>query len=171
MRRLLAALILFLAACSSSQPEPPSIPDWNAIPPGVSAALCARLQLDGIGTTGTDVDIVKVTQPLASPQALASLGKPRRHAPLTIVHRALPVAAGTSNAGGCSWKLVDALDPERQFDTMVVELSAPVPNPTKPGAGIIARVSLGGTHPAFYWIDLIPRGDTWSVGRIFPLPL
>lgn len=170
-----AALLLCSSAalsCASSEPVPAAVPEWDAIPAGIPAALCVRLQMDGIGMTGAEVSIVKVTQPLATPQALAHLGKPRRNRVVTIVHRALPVVTISGGAGGCTWKPVDAIDPNRQFDRMVVELSAPVANPAKLGAGIVARVSLGGTHPNWYWIDLIPRsGGGWAVGRIFPIPL
>ena len=71
----------------------------------------------------------------------------------------------------CTWKPIDALDPNREFDTMVVELSAPVANPAHRAAGIVARVTLGGTHPSWYWIELNPRPSAWAVGRIFPLSL
>lgn len=123
--------------------------------------------MDGIGTIGAEVAIVTVTQPIASPQALATLGKPKRS--VSIVHRALPIATSTTGTGACAWKAIDALDPRRQFDAMVVELSSPVPNPSSLAAGMVARVSLGGTHPSWYWIELIPRGEGWSVGRILPL--
>lgn len=166
MRRLVP-LLLFVIACASTQPvEPPLVPEWDAIPAGVPAAFCQRLQLDGIGTIGTDVAIVRTTQPIASAAALAHLGKPRRK--VTVVHRAIPVATA---GGACAWKPIDALDPDRERDTMVVELSAPVANPAKAGAGIVARVTLGGTHPSWYWIDLVPRGGAWAIGRIFPLSL
>jgi hypothetical protein len=169
LRRLLFPLLLLLAACATNTPEqpPPQVPAWDTIPAGVTGALCQRLQLDGIGTIGSDVAIVKVTQPIASPHALATLGKPKRN--VTIIHRAIPIATTSTGTGACSWKPIDALDPARQFDSMVVELSSPVPNPSSLAAGMVARVSLGGTHPSWYWIELIPRGEGWSVGRILPL--
>ena len=170
--RLAARLLapgLLAAACASTPPPPPppAVPAWDSIPAGITGALCQRLQMDGIGTIGADVAIVKVTQPIASPQILASLGKPKRS--VNIAHRALPIATTTTGTGACAWKLIDALDPSRQFDAMVVELSSPVANPSKIAAGMVARVSLGGTHPSWYWIELIPRGEGWSVGRIMPL--
>jgi hypothetical protein len=168
LRRLLPLLLLF-AACATAPPTQPALPEWDSIPAGIAAALCTRLQMDGIGSVGTDVSLVRITQPIATPQALASLGKPNRR--VAIIHRAIPVAATTSKAGGCAWKMVDALDPQRQFDSMVIELSAPVANPSKDAAGIVVRASLGGTHPSWYWIDLIRHGESWAVGRIFPLPL
>jgi len=168
LRRLFPALLL-LAACATTAPTTqPTLPEWDSIPAGISAVLCARLQLDGIGTTGTDIAVVKVTQPIATPQALASLGKMRRR--VSIIHRAIPVMTAQVS-GGCAWKMVDALDPARQFDSMVVEFSAPVENPSNDGAGIVVRASLGGTHPSWYWIDLVRQGEGWSVGRIFPLPM
>lgn len=147
--------------------EPAALPEWESIPPLIPTALCQRLQMDGIGTNGAVVPIVKITQPIASGQLLAALGKPRRAVP--VVHRALPVTLPAGNASACVWKPIDALDPDRQFDQMVVELSAPVANPANPAAGIVARVTLGGTNPSWYWIELQPRAGGWSIGRIFPI--
>jgi hypothetical protein len=48
----------------------------------------------------------------------------------------------------------------------VVELSAPFANPFGKEAGIVARVSLGGQHPAYYYIPLASRGDHWVVGYV-----
>lgn len=168
MRRLAFALLL-LTACASAPSSAPAVPEWEVIPAAIPAALCQRLQLDGIGTIGAEVAIVKVTQPIVSGQVLGVLGAPRRQP--VIVHRALPIATSSGGTGGCTWKPIDALDPARQFDSMVVELSAPAPNPSKNAAGIAARVSLGGTHPNWYWIELIPSRGGWSIGRIFPLAL
>ena len=170
MRRLLPTLILLAACASNNQPAPPVTPEWEEIPAGIPAALCQRLQLDGIGSIGTDVHLVKLTQPIASAQVLAVLGKPRRAVP--IVHRALPIVTPTGDATGCAWRAIDALDPVRQRDAMVVELSAPIANPVaRAAAGMVARVSLGGTHPSWYWIELVPVGGHWAVGRILPLAM
>ena len=169
MRRLLP-LLFFVAACATTtQIEPPDVPDWESVPAGVTAAFCQRLQMDGIGANGAEVSLVKVTQPIASPAALANLGKPKRR--VAIVHRALPIATMTGGPTSCAWKQIDAIDPSRQHDSMVVELSAPVPNPARPSAGIVARVTLGGTHPNWYWIELLPRPQGWTIGRIFPISL
>lgn len=168
MRRLLP-LLFFVAACTSTQPEPPTVPDWDTIPAGVMSAFCHRLQMDGVGTNAHEIAMVKITQPLVTSGALARLGKPKRK--VAIVHRALPIATSDSALSVCQWKPIDALDPNREFDTMVVELSAPVANPANPAAGMLARVTLGGAHPNWYWIELNPRGGAWSVGRIFPISL
>jgi hypothetical protein len=165
LRRLLPSLILIAACASTPTQEVPVLPEWDAIPAGITAALCHRLQMDGIGTIGADVALVKITQPIVSPQALATLGKQRRK--VTIIHRALPVAAPPPGTSQCAWKPIDALDPARQFDAMVVELSAPVPNPsTTRTAGIIARASLGGAHPTWYWIEIVPHGQGWTVAGV-----
>lgn len=165
---VLIPLFLFAACAATPPPPPPAVPAWDSIPAGITGALCRRLQMDAIGTIGADVKLVKITQPIVSPQALASLGKPRRS--VNIVHRALPIAPMTDGTGACAWKLIDALDPSRQFDAMVVELSAPVPNPSsRLAAGMVARASLGGTHPNWYWIELLPHAQGWSIGRVLPL--
>lgn len=172
MRRLLPLILLFFIACASTTTPPPVIPvvpDWESVPAAIPAALCQRLQLDGVGSIGTEVAIVKITQPVATGAALATLGKPRRA--VQVVHRGIPVAT-VNEATGCTWRPIDALDPARQHDAMVVELSAPVPNPAaRQAAGMVARVSLGGTHPNWYWIELIPLQGAWAVGRILPLSL
>lgn len=168
MKRSIVALVL-LAACASAPPLQP--PQWDVVPAGVVEALCRRLQADALAT-GT-VAIVRVTQPLATPENLAALegviddGRSRREPPPAAISRAIPVSTGQ---GSCSWQPVDVRDAQSP-DTLVVEISSPVMNPYDPReAGLFARASLGGAHPAWYWIALAPTRDGgWQIRRVFVL--
>ncbi|HEX2060509.1 MAG TPA: hypothetical protein VHK90_07190, partial [Thermoanaerobaculia bacterium] len=79
-----------------------------------------------------------------------------------IANRAIPIA---TTPGSCAWQPIDVRDLQRNEDMMVVELSAPIPNPFRSGeAGLFARASLAGQHNSWYWIPLVPRGERWSAG-------
>ena len=167
--KLAAAITLLLTACASSPPGP-GTPDWDAIPPGVAEALCLRLQRDAFATG--NVTIVKVTQPLATPESMAAVQhvtkRGSRGEPLPILNRAIPVLL---SGGNCVWNPIDVRDIPAHGDEMVVELSAPVVNPWKQKeAGMFARVSLAGQHQSWYWIPLLRQGDNWASGFISVLP-
>jgi hypothetical protein len=169
----LTVVALFLAACASqphaAQPPMPLAPD--AIPEAVVQALCQRLQAEGIAS-GAPVAIVRTTQPIVSTPALVALSSivkrrpadpARANAAIEQSQRKLPVPL----TGDCEWVPRDRMDPVRDFDRMIVELSAPVPNPFSANeAGVFARVSLGGQHPSWYWVALLPRGGVWVVRSI-----
>lgn len=164
--RITALFVLLLAACASQPPAPPvTAPLWDTVPPGVAEGLCRRLQSDALATG--EVLIVKVTQPLLSPDLVVALGSSVTHRGRTqpmppLLNRAIPVATTPSS---CSWKPIDVRDLDRNADMMIVELSAPVLNPYRSGeAGVFARASLAGQHPAWYWIPLAQRGDRWTPG-------
>lgn len=145
------------------------MPQWDAIPAGVVESLCQRLQMDAIATG--HLTIVKVTQPLATPQAVAAIasatpGRPEKPRPAAIVHRALPILFADAT---CDWRPVDVRQQVGK-DDMVVELSAPLTNPYRPSeAGLFVRVTLGGEHESWYWLSLIPRAEQWSVGFVYVL--
>lgn len=162
--RFAALVAILLTACSSSAPPAPAVPEWDMVPAGVLESLCSRLQMDAV-TSGGTLTVVKTTQPLATPSMLASLarGASRARKVPPPSNRTIPIQV---TSGTCTWKAVDAVDRDSQFDEVVVELSAPFANPFAREAGIIARVSLGGEHPAYYWIPLGSRGDQWSVGFV-----
>lgn len=173
MRPALSALLplcaLFLAC--SSPPPAPAVPQWDAIPSGVADALCTRLKMDAIATG--DVTVVRVTQPLVTPENIAALAGISSRSKVIVpesmlVNRAVPV--GTVR-GACAWVPIDVRDMPKHFDEMVVEISAPIPNPYERGqAGLFARVSLAEQHPTWYWIPLLPRGEGWSAGFVSVLP-
>lgn len=172
MKFLLPAFLTVLAiSCASAPPPGPEAPEWAAVPPAIAEGLCARLKMDALASG--PVTIVKVTQPLANTRsmaALAAVSDPRgrkKGASAAPVNRAIPVSVVN---GSCSWTAIDVRDMPRHRDEMLVELSAPLPNPHTAGeAGLFARVSLGGEHPAWYWIPLAWRGNGWSAGLALPL--
>lgn len=164
-------MLLLLTACASAPPPPVAkAPEWDMIPPGVTDLLCARLQMDALAT-GT-VSAVRITQPLVNAESVAalrsSISSPKavRH-PVTpqLINRAIPILFGPR----CAWKALDVFDP-RPSDEMLVELSAPIINPVIPSeAGIFVRVTLGGEHPAWYWIALVPKDDQWGARWVYVL--
>lgn len=169
----LTVVALFLAACASQpQPQTPPMPlAPDAMPESVVQALCQRLQAEGIAS-GAPVAIVRTTQPIVSTPALVALSSivkrrsadpARAAAALHDSQRKLPVPL----TGDCEWIPRNAMDPKRDFDQMIVELSAPIANPFSPNeAGVFARVSLGGQHPSWYWVALLPRAGGWVVRSI-----
>jgi hypothetical protein len=174
LRRLLAVALLMALSCTSAPVPDVLAPDWSVIPPGLTEALCMRLRMDAIATG--NVTIVKTTQPLATPHtvaALANIAKRRRKTRAmadagnaAIVNRVIPVSLPT---GTCSWTPIEVRDMARHADEMIVELSAPLPNPYEKGeAGVFARVSLAGENASWYWLPLVPQvtpeGTTWATG-------
>ena len=172
MKPALALTLLLLAACSTP-PAPLAAPEWDLVPAGVLDSLCSRLQEDAISA----IAVVKTTQPIATAEALAALGASSRarttgdraSAALAPAQKSIPVDLATR---ACSVTPLDRLDSRRHADLMVVELSAPIANPYSANeAGIFVRVSLGGTHPTWYWLPLGRHGDMWMVGRALPLAM
>jgi hypothetical protein len=168
-------LVIVLAAatlsCASKPPFVPTAPTWDTIPAEVIGVLCDRLKSDAIATG--QLSIVRVTQPLASPEALSAVGAitTGRHKiskePIPIVHKAIPLTLAGSS---CQWNPVASRQDVR-FDEVVVELSAPLVNPyVITEAGMLARVTLGSEHETWYWIPLIPTGPAWTPRRAAVLP-
>lgn len=168
--RITALIALLFTACASTPPPAITAPQWEMIPPGVTDLLCARLQMDALAT-GT-VSAIRITQPLINAESIAALvrsvqsTKAVRH-PVTpqLINRAIPIAFGPR----CAWRAIDVFDP-RPSDEMVLELSAPIVNPVIPSeAGMFARVTLGGEHPAWYWIALVPKDNQWAARWVYVL--
>lgn len=163
MKRLIV-LTLLLLSCASDQP-PVVAPNWDVVPARVVESLCVRLKMDALATGRTA--IVKVTQPLVTPQnliALAGSTTPRgakKRAQAAAVNRAIPIELGR---GSCAWEPIDVRDIDQHSDAMLVELSAPILHPyNNREAGVIARVSLGNQHQSLYWISMVPRGNDWAI--------
>jgi len=144
LNRAVVAALLLLTACASKPPLVP--PQWDTVPGHIAEALCTRLKMDAVASGS--LLIVNVTQPLAAGE-----------------NRAIPIALGTS----CEWTGIDARDIRKHRDEMVVELSNPVADRERGEVGMLARVTLGGEHPAWYWISLIPYRDQWAVRFVFAL--
>ncbi|HEY0160457.1 MAG TPA: hypothetical protein VGF28_24430 [Thermoanaerobaculia bacterium] len=166
-------MTLLLAACASAPPpEGPLAPEWDVIPPGIAEALCVRMKIDAIATGR--LAVVNVTQPLATPLSLGALGnlgrgRPRKDgaAAQAQVNRAIPVGLAQ---GSCTWIPVEVRDVQRHADEMLLEMSAPLPNPYVANeAGMFVRVSLGGEHANWYWLPLLPSGGGWTAGMALPL--
>ncbi len=145
-------------------------PEWNAVPVGLTDALCARLKAEGIAA-GAPVAIVRTTQPIGTMRAVAALAgpSPRRVsnsdavAALEKAQKSIPLTLGTS----CEWIAVDRTAIQQHAHQMLVEISAPMPNPFRPGsAGVFVRVALGGEHASWYWMSLIPTPAGWTIGFI-----
>lgn len=174
MRLFAAALCLSVVACaSSSAPPPPAVPDWTSIPSLVVQALCHRLKDDAVAT-GT-VAMVTTTQPIATQATMGALQQAyfkkapgdRVTAALATSHAPMPIEIAGS---GCALQGVERLDPSSQADMMVIELSAPLPNPyLRNESGVLARLSLGGEAPTWYWIPLRFQQGAWAVEHILPL--
>jgi hypothetical protein len=171
IKPLLIASFLFVTACATTPPVLSEAPAWEMIPAGVTDLLCSRLQMDALATD--TVAVVRVTQPLVTNESVgalkASVASPTsRKAPKGMaqpVNRAIPIQFGQR----CAWKPLGAFD-ARPADEMLVELSAPIVNPVIPSeAGLFARVTLAGEHPAWYWIALVPHGDDWGARRVYVL--
>lgn len=171
-----AALVIVLFAltsisCASKPPFVPQVPAWDAVPAEVIATLCDRLKNDAIATGA--LSIVRVTQPIASPDALTAVGAVTtgRHKvskePIPLVHKAIPLTLAGSS---CQWKPVESRR-GLPSDEVVVELSAPLVNPyVITEAGLFARVTLGAEHETWYWIPLITNGHSWAPRRVAVLP-
>jgi hypothetical protein len=159
---------LFVASTVSASQRPPQVPEWDIIPAGVVDAICTRLKMDAVATGRTT--IVRVTQPLITPASVASLAGPkqkRKKATATFTNRAIPISL---EGEVCDWQPIDATEIASRHDEMIVELSAPLANPFSRGeAGMFARVSLGGVHPSWYWVSLVPTGEGWVVRFVFVL--
>lgn len=171
MKSMLVATVLFVTACASTPSPVLQAPAWGLIPAGVTDLLCSRLQMDALATD--TVAVVRVTQPLVTTESIAALkssvASPKaRKAPkgtVQPVNRAIPIQFGQR----CAWKPIGAFD-TRPADEMLVELSAPIVNPVIPSeAGLFARVTLAGDHPAWYWIALVPHGNDWGARWVYVL--
>jgi hypothetical protein len=153
------------------------VPEWNAIPATVMETFCGSFREEGISAT-TTLNVVKTTQPLlitaASMQALAEdsfyhgLIDPSRAADKAMADaRELPVALPHS----CNWRAIDPQSGGQFSDTMTLEISPPIANPFgikfgHNGAGMFARISLAGEAPTWYWLPLVPHGESWTAGRL-----
>lgn len=141
------------------------------VPSGVIDVVCTRLRDDAI----SNVAVVKTTQRIATPQALATLGtsygsqttNERMTAALASGQKMVPVE---TTSVVCTVTPIERLDGRVHADAMILELSPPLANPyARNEAGLFARVSLGGQHAAWYWIPLGRAGNQWMVGQALPL--
>lgn len=169
-----AIFALLLLSCATATTPPPSrVPQWTAMPASVLDALCANFRDEGISTE-TTVNVVKTAQrSLLTPQSMQTLAESQFYHGKIDPTRAAVLAADEAVeipitiTRGCAWRPIEPGTGARYHDTMTLELSPPIANPfARNSAGIFARMALGGEAPTWYWMPLIPRGDTWTAGRL-----
>ncbi len=159
MKRL---LFLFAAACAAtcaSAPQPTALPP--AIPRSIVEVMCGRMRSEGMSS---DLRVVKTTQPLVTPAVIAALADVAfyRGKPVTPV---MPNASMPVEPASCSRVMIEAVNPRRDVDAMVLQFSSPFSNPyTRHQIGVIARLSLGDDSPTWYWIPIADRNGSWGPG-------
>ena len=164
MRRV-AAAVLLIAACKHAPPPPP--PTFTSVPRGALDAMCLRLKDEGISS---ELRVVRNSQPLISPASLQALGE-AAFARVAPNSNALEAAAALSipievRPDSCARRTIDVIDPLRDNDAMILEFSAPFANPfSKKQIGVLARLTVGGESPVWYWIPLTLQKDRWIAGR------
>lgn len=168
-------LFVLAAACASNTPPPIQPPAWTQVPAALLDTVCGKLQEEGV--TMDNLAIARTTQPLVNAASLRSVahlyGKDADASSLAQIYnnatQALPLALTESH---CTWKPIAKLDPVRDHDQMVVEISAPIPNPfTRNEAGVLARLSVGGHDSQWYWIPLGNRKGAWGIGLVLPMDM
>ena len=170
--------LLLLAACASAPTVAPSrIPQWNAIPASILDSFCSSFRDEGI-SSATTINVVKTAQPsLITPLSMQSLSdsffyhgaldSSRAAATATATAAEIPITIPTT----CAWRGIAPNTGSRYADTMTLELSPPIVNPfSRNAAGLFARIALAGEAPTWYWLPLVPRGETWTAGRLTLLP-
>jgi hypothetical protein len=170
---------LLLLACASAPkaPPPPHLPQWDALPAAVLDAFCSNFREEGI-SIATTLNVVKTTQPsLITPLTMQALSDSVfYHGPLDSSHAAANAIATAAEIPivipqTCAWRGIAPNTASRYTDTMTLELSPPIVNPfARNTAGLFARLALAGEAPTWYWLPLIPRGETWTAGRLTLLP-
>ncbi|MEA2338278.1 MAG: hypothetical protein QOE82_2285, partial [Thermoanaerobaculia bacterium] len=169
--------VILIGCASSTTPLPSRIPQWNVMPASILDSFCSSFRDEGI-SSATTINVVKTAQTsLITAQSMQSLSDSVfYHGPLdsaraataaTETAAAIPITIPTT----CAWRGIAPNTANRYADTMTLELSPPIVNPfSRNAAGLFARMALAGEAPTWYWLPLIPRGDTWSAGRLTLLP-
>lgn len=147
------------------------------MPASVLDSFCSNLRDEGISNS-TTINVVKTAQPsLITPLTMQSLSDSFfYHGPLDSARAAAAATATASEISitiptSCGWRGIAANSATRYPDTMTLELSPPIANPfSRNAAGIFARIALAGESPTWYWLPLVPRGETWTAGRLTVLP-
>jgi hypothetical protein len=177
VKNLLATLIVIGCASAPKVPPTPRVPQWSAMPASILDSFCSNLRDEGISSS-TTVNVVKTAQPsLITPLTMQSLSDAFFYHGTLDSSRA--AAAATSTAAEipitipatCAWRGIAPNTATRYPDTMTLELSPPIANPfSRNAAGLFARIALAGESPTWYWLPLVPHGETWTAGRLTVLP-
>ena len=167
---LLPVAAALLVACASA-PLPPPPPKLTEVPRAVLDTFCARLHDEGVSAE-TTLDVVTMTQPLITPNALNGLAEAASYQ-LRFDPVAMSTAANSEATpmpvvvpeGGCAWRRGEETA-KRSADVMTIELSSPFKNPfAKNSYGLFTRISLGSESATWYWVPLGAVGGRWAVGR------
>jgi len=177
LKRLAVTVALAaLTGCASSSSGPVvQPPAWTQLPGVLLDSLCSTLQNEGVSPE--NLVIVKTTQPLVSGASLRSVahvyGKDANVGSLAnLLNTATPPLPLALSEAHCKWQPIAQLDPVRNHDQMVVELSPPIPNPFQRNeAGVMARMSVGGHDAQWYWIPLGNRNGNWAIGIVLPMDM
>jgi hypothetical protein len=128
-------------------------------------SICGLLTAEGMTS---EIRAVNVTQPLIGPATLKALSEAAFYgghstgAAENAGNVQIPVEMPTKS---CIARSIDALDPSRDRDVMVLQFSAPLANPFQRGEpGVVVRLSLGDESPTWYWVSLSNRTGKWTAG-------
>lgn len=164
--KAIAALALLVLACGSTPPPPPAPTTWTSLPPTIVQALCTKLHAEGMGGT---INIVTTTAPLITRESLIGLAaaadapskkdQSKLNDVLAVASLKLPIAL--EGTGACELHPI-ASAAAGHSDEMLLELSAPFVNPfERKSTGLLARLSLAGEAPQWYWIPLGLHNGQW----------
>ena len=130
------------------------------VPRAAVDAMCSRMKSEGINT---ELRVVKTSQPLITPQAMAALASAMFYNGRGQENMSVAPAVPVQTAGSCVSHTIDSVT-ARDSDVMVVEFSSPFTNPfARNQLGVLARVSLGNESPSWYWIAIGQNGSgTWG---------
>jgi hypothetical protein len=177
MKRIAIVLLLMTGCATAPPPAPPRLPQWTVMPATVLDAFCSGFRDEGI-SSATTINLVKSAQPMLlsapSMEALSNLSFYRGQ--LDPARAAANAVAGATELPitipqGCAWRVIAPNTGPKYMDTMTLELSPPIVNPyTRNAAGLFARLTLAGEAATWYWLPLIPRGESWVTGRMTVLP-
>lgn len=178
MKWMATVLTLLMTGCASAKtPPPPRLPQWTAVPATILDSFCSSFRDEGI-SSATTINVVKTAQPmLISTSSMDALSNSFfYHGKLDPARAATDAGAGATELPitipqGCSWRVIAPNTGPKYTDTLTLEISPPIVNPySRNSAGLFARLSLGGEAPTWYWLPLIPRGESWVAGRLTVLP-
>ncbi len=158
-------LFVLLAGCAATAPPPPPMPLPDRVPRGVIDSFCGLLHGEGMLS---EVRVLRTSQPIITSESLQVLanqttrGRPKNTA-INASGTPLPVEIPP---GSCINAAIDAYNPARDSDVMVLQFSAPFGNPFADGQpGVLVRFSLGLDSPTWYWIPLFGRNGQWIAGQ------
>lgn len=163
------AAILLFTTCASGATPPPALPPWTSVPPLVVQAVCSKLQNEGLGGR---INVVTTTEPIITRESLLGLAAAADQQSKTDpTQLAAAISAATSKLPvttevtpeTCDLHAVASAHDSRD-DELLLQLSAPFVNPfVRRSTGILARLSLGGEAPQWYWIPLGTKNGVWLV--------